>query len=370
VLPALVGALVGALVAAAVAGGIVNARERTTSTQPVAVARASSRLGGAKLDIHGVLAAVQPGVVSIGVEGTQTNGLRTGTFQAAGSGMVIEADGLVLTNAHVVNGANKITVSLSDGRELDADLVGSMPSNDVALVKIRNVSKLAVVRFGKSAALQVGDAVVAVGNALNLGSTPTVTTGIVSALHRSIQAEAGVQLDNLIQTDAAINPGNSGGPLVDPNGEVIGVNTAIAGCTQNGCSQNIGFALSIDSVVPLIDKLRTGGGEVRGGAFLGVSSSDLGDVVPEVRDRFGITRTSGAFVQQVVPGSGADQAGLQAGDVITEVDGRTVKGAADVGAIIQDHKPGDKVQLVYERNGKSTTTSATLGSKGVTRSGG
>ena len=337
-LPAVVGAVVGALVAAAVAGGIVAANDNRTSNQPAAVSRASSRLAGAKLDVHGVLAIVQPGVVSIGIEGTQTSGLRTGTFQAAGSGMVIDPSGLVLTNAHVVNGANKITVSLSDGREMPADLVGSMPSNDVALVKVRNVSGLDVVKFGRSAALQVGDSVVAVGNALNLGSTPTVTTGIVSALQRSIEAETGVQLENLIQTDAAINPGNSGGPLVDAAGEVIGINTAIA-----GSAQNIGFALSIDSVKPLIEKLRAGGGEVRGGAFLGVSTSDLRDVVAQVRDRLGITRDTGAFVQQVVPGSGADQAGLQAGDVITEVDGRTVKGAADVGAIIQDHKPGDKV---------------------------
>jgi putative serine protease PepD len=366
----LIGAVVGALVAAAVAGGIVAANDDGGSTQSVAVTRASSRLAGEKLDIHGVLAAVQPGVVSIGVEGIQSNGIRSGSFQAAGSGMVIDASGLVLTNAHVVNGASTITVSLSDGRALPADLVGSMTSNDVALVKIRNVSGLDTVKFGQSAALQVGDAVVAVGNALNLGSTPTVTTGIVSALHRTIEAETGVTLDNLIQTDAAINPGNSGGPLVDAEGDVIGVNTAIAGCTQNGCSQNIGFALSIDSVKPLIDTLKAGGGQVRGGAFLGVSTSDLSDVVAQVRDRFGITRDSGAFVQQVVPGSGADQAGLQPGDVITEVDGRSVKGAADVGAIIQDHKPGDKVKVVYERQGKSQTTTATLGSKGVPQTGG
>jgi S1-C subfamily serine protease len=362
--PALVGAVVGALVAAAVAGGIVAATDDGDSVRSVApaITRESSRLAGEQLEIAEVLDSVEHGVVSIKVAGPSSNAFGTGRFQAAGSGMIIDSTGLILTNAHVVSGATNITVVLFDGREVPADLVGSSPSNDVALVHARNVSGLDVVKLGDSSALQVGDAVVAVGNALNLGATPTVTTGIVSALHRTLDDDSGnIHLQDLIQTDAAINHGNSGGPLVDASGEVVGINTAIAG---EG-AQNIGFAISVNQVKPLIDKLRSGGGEVRGGAFLGVSSSDVSDVVPQVRERFNVDRDSGAFVTQVVPGSAADSAGLQAGDVIFEVDGRKVSGAASLASIVQDQSPGDKVQVKFDRDGKERTITVTLGSRGV-----
>jgi S1-C subfamily serine protease len=361
--PALAGGVVGALIAAAVAGGIVAADDDGSAGRPAALTRASSRLAGEKLDIRDVLERVEPGVVSINTEVAQATGLGLRSIPAAGSGIVIDDD-LVLTNAHVVSGASRITVSRSDGTEMAADLVGSLPSEDVALVRVRDPKGLEPVTLGDSSALQVGDEVVAVGNALNLGATPTVTTGIVSALHRSIEAES-ESLDDLIQTDAAINPGNSGGPLVNAAGEVIGVNTAIA-----GRAQNIGFALSIDSVKPLLERLRSGGGEVTGGAFLGVSTSDLADVVDAAKERFGIDREDGAFVQQVVPGSAAEEAGLELGDVIFEVDGRSVDGAADVGRIIQDKDPGDRVQIRYERDGEARTATATLGSRGVPQGAG
>jgi S1-C subfamily serine protease len=371
--PGLAGGVVGAVVAAAMAGGIVAASDdRDTGYSPApraAVSRPSSRLADGGLNVGEVLAAVEKGVVSIKVQGIQTDGLRTGVFEAAGSGMVIEPTGLVLTNAHVVNEANKIAVLLSDGRELPADLVSSAPSRDVALLQIRGGSDFDVVTLGASKELEVGDAVVAVGNALNLGATPTVTTGIVSALNRSIDAGARSQvvesLDQLIQTDAAINQGNSGGPLVNAAGQVVGINTAVA-----AEGQNIGFALSIDSVKPLIERLRAGNGEVVAGPFLGVSTVDLALVVPQVVDRLGITRTDGAFVQQVVPGSGAEAAGLQPGDVITQVNGRSVKEAADLVGIIQDRAAGDTIEIGFERRGQSRRASATLGSRGVPRSGG
>lgn len=371
--PALAGGVVGAMVAAAMAGGIVAASDdHDTGSSPTAaamVSRPSTRLADGLLTISRVLDAVEKGVVSINVQGIQTNGLRTGIFEGAGSGMVIDPTGLVLTNAHVVNGANTITVTLSDGREVPADLVSSVPSRDVALLQIRGGSDLDVVTLGTSKELAVGDAVVAVGNALNLGATPTVTTGIVSALNRSIDAGAQGQvvegLDQLIQTDAAINQGNSGGPLVNAAGQVVGINTAVA-----AEGQNIGFALSIDSVKPLIERLRTGKGEVVAGPFLGVSTVDLALVAPLVRDRLGITRTDGAFVQDVVAGSSAEAAGLQPGDVITQLAGESVEEAADVSRIIQDRRAGDKVEIRFEREGQSRTTSATLGSRGVPRTGG
>jgi S1-C subfamily serine protease len=362
--PALVGGIVGALIAAAVAGGIVAANDDDSSVRAAApsISRASSRLAGDKLDIAHVLDSVEHGVVSIKVQGPSNNILGTGSFEAAGSGMVIDSTGLILTNAHVVSGATNITAVLFDGREVPADLVGSAPSNDVALVHARNVSGLDVVKLGDSSALQVGDAVVAVGNALNLGATPTVTTGIVSALSRTLDDESGnIHLQDLIQTDAAINHGNSGGPLVDADGEVVGINTAIAG---EG-AQNIGFAISVNQVKPLIDKLRNGNGEVRGGAFLGVSSSDVADVVPQVKERFNVERDSGAFVTQVLAGSAADSAGIEPGDVIFEVDGRKVSGAASLASIVQDHSPGDKVQVKYDRDGETHTATVTLGSRGV-----
>ncbi|MCU1486306.1 MAG: trypsin-like serine protease with C-terminal domain [Actinomycetia bacterium] len=362
--PAIAGGIVGAIVAAGVAGGIVAATDdgSTTTTVPAALTRSSSKLAGEHLDVAGVLQKVQHGVVSIDVKGT-SNGVQA--FEAAGTGMIIDSAGLILTNSHVVEGANTIQVTLYDGTKLDADLVGRSSANDVALIQARSASGLEPVKFGSSSALQVGDDVVAVGNALNLGSTPTVTTGIVSALGRDISADNGESLTDLIQTDAAINHGNSGGPLVNASGEVIGINTAVA-----ADGQNIGFAISIDAVQPLIEKLRNGGGDVKAGAFLGVRTSNLDDVVPQVKERLGITTDKGAFITSVVPGSGADGAGLQPGDVITEVDGRSVTTNTDVGGIIQSHKAGDRVEIRYQRDGETKTTQATLGSQEVQQAGG
>ncbi|MGH9183405.1 MAG: S1C family serine protease [Acidimicrobiales bacterium] len=348
----------GALVAAAVTGGIVAATD--DGEGPARARGPNLELSGQPLDVQGVLDAVEPGVVAIKVAGTRAGPLGPSQVAGAGSGMIIEPDGLILTNAHVVGGATSISVSLADGREVRADLVGSVPSSDVALVRARDVDDLVPVRLGDSSTLQVGDDVVAVGNALNLGDRPTVTTGIVSALNRSIEAETGDRLDDLIQTDAAINRGNSGGPLVNAAGEVIGVNTAIA-----GGAENIGFALDINSVKPLIDDVRAGGGEVRGGAFLGISSVDLDQVSAAVLDRLGIEGDGGAFVAQVFPGSAAEQAGLQPGDLIVAVDGEEVSGSDDVGSAIAGRQPGDEVQIRYFRGGDERTANAVLGSRGV-----
>jgi S1-C subfamily serine protease len=317
------------------------------------------QLDGEELDIQGVINAVQPGVVSIRVE---TAALGPGCQQAvgAGSGMVIEPDGLVLTNAHVVACAATITVGMADGREVPADLVGSLPSSDVALVQARDVAGLETVTLGESSAMQVGDDVVAVGNALNLGASPTVTTGIVSALNRIITEPNGETLESLIQTDAAINPGNSGGPLVNAFGEVIGVNTAVA-----GGAENIGFALSMDSVKPLIDLLRNGGGEVRAGAYLGIASLDLDNVNPQALDRLGIDRADGALVVEVQPGTAADAAGLAAGDLIVAIGDEPIATSAEVSAAIVGREPGEEVEIRFVRNGQEQTATVSLGSRGV-----
>jgi serine protease Do len=357
--PALVGALVGALVAALATVGALAVLDREVATP---AERANLQLRGEPLDIGEVLAAVQPGVVAL-----RTEGLRAGRFGAdpsvvegAGTGMVIDPDGLILTNNHVIAGATSITAMLADGREVPATLVGGFASNDVALIQAQGVSDLPTVVLGTSSEMEVGDDVVAVGNALALGTKPTVTTGIVSALARSIRAENGQTLEQLIQTDAAINPGNSGGPLVNALGEVIGVNTAIA-----GNAEGIGFALAIDSLKPLLDELRNGGGEVRGGAFLGVSTADIDDVASEMIDQLGITADEGAFVTRVVPGTAAAAAGLRQGDVIVGIDGRPVASAADVVAAIVAKDPGEEVSIRYQRAGELRSATATLGSVDV-----
>jgi S1-C subfamily serine protease len=266
---------------------------------------------------------------------------------------------MVLTNAHVVEGAQSIEVDFADGRTAEARLLGSVPSADVALVKAEGLSQpVTPAELGTSADLQVGDDVVAIGNALNLGEAPSVTTGIVSALSRSITAPSGDSLDNLIQTDAAINPGNSGGPLVNARGQVVGVNTAIL-----ADAQNIGFALSIDSIRSIVDDLEAGRKVEQTRPVLGVETVDVAGVDPAVISRFGITATSGAFVQKVTAGSGAATAGVQQGDVIVKVDGKRIRTAEDVGQNVRTKKPGDSVVLVWQRGGTEQSGTATLGSR-------
>ncbi len=353
-------ALVGGLVGAIVAGGLTGAAlwDRAGDDGPVGTqvrtegqpARPSATIPDDGLDIRAILDKVGPSVVSI------HTGSRDG--DAAGSGIVLSEDGLVLTNAHVVAGARTIEVDFADGRTAQARLVGSVVENDVALVQAEDLAEPVVpADLGSSADLQVGDDVVAIGNALNLGEAPSVTTGIVSALGRSIRSPNGDTLVDLIQTDAAINPGNSGGPLVNSSGQVVGVNTAIL-----ADAQNIGFALSIDSITSIVDDLRAGR-EVRNTRpMLGVESLDVAMVDRTVIDRFSITATSGAFVQRVQQGSGAAEAGLQAGDVIIGVDGRRIRTAADVGQAVRQHQPGERIEIVIERAGQERTVTAVLGS--------
>lgn len=364
----LMGAIAGAVVAALVSGAIVTIADRRDDKKTATDTSASAPViatNGSGLDVHAVLAAVQDAVVAINVDIQSETVFGSQTGRGAGTGMVIESDGLILTNNHVVEDATSITVTLADGTDVDADLVGSIPSNDVALVRVRNAHGLDTVTFGSSSAARVGDPVVAIGNALGLGGTPSTTAGIVSALGRELDAENGEHLQDLIQTDAAIYPGNSGGPLVNASGQVIGVNTAIARGPEGVGSENLGFALPIDQLKPLIEELKQGGGEVRGGAFLGVRTLDIGDVQPAIIDRFGITTDHGALVGEVLTGSGAEDAGLQVGDVIVAIDGHKVDTAADVGEVVAASSPGDRVRITIERGGEEKTIVATLGSRGV-----
>ncbi len=286
--------------------------------------------------------------------------IHTGTREgeAAGSGIVLSEDGLVLTNAHVIEGATVIEVDFADGQTVEARVLGSAPEADVAIVQASGLDGAVVpAELGSSGDLLVGDDVVAIGNALNLGAEPSVTTGIVSQTGRSISAPDGTVLDDLIQTDAAINPGNSGGPLINAAGQVVGVNTAIL-----ADAQNIGFALEIDSIRDLIDDLRAGKEAQKDRAVLGVATLDVARIDNDVADRFSVTATSGAFVQDVTAGSGADVAGLEAGDVILEVDGRRIRTSEDVGQVVRSMEAGDSITLVIERGGIEQSVNATLGS--------
>ncbi|MCU1354623.1 MAG: protease family protein [Acidimicrobiales bacterium] len=321
------------------------------------VAAASTTTAGASapsstLDIRRILDVAQPSVVSI-----QT-GSANSIFGAAGSGVVISKDGLILTNAHVIEGASDISVRFNDGTASAAKVVGRSKAHDIALIKVARAD-LTPARLGSSANLRVGDDVVAIGNALNLGGDPSVTRGIVSAKDRSI-SDGKTSLDHLIQTDAAINPGNSGGPLVDASGDVVGINTAII----DG-AQNVGFSIAIDSVQDLIAQLKAGGGDSAGAAtaVLGVSSLDVNssEVSDATRRQYGVTATAGAFIVQVDPAGAASAAGIEQGDVVVDLDGAAISGAQDLTDAVGARKPGDRVHVTVERKGQRRTFEVTLG---------
>jgi putative serine protease PepD len=243
------GALAGALAASLVSTAWFRASDEPAPVSaPTAVPTAVTSTTG---DVHSVVEKAQASVVAIEFQTTSRRGPYTVQGSGAGSGVIISSDGMVLTNAHVVESASNLTVTLSDGTKYDAVVVGSDSSRDIALLQLQGATNLSAATLGSSDSLRVGDSVVAIGNALGLDGTLTVTSGIVSAKDRSLTSSDDSVLANLIQTDTAINSGNSGGPLLNMFGEVVGINTAII---QD--SQNLGFAIAIDSIKPLIDTLQ------------------------------------------------------------------------------------------------------------------
>jgi serine protease Do len=355
--------LLAALIGALVGGGIVAATQN--DDKPASTTSSFGRNGSViakPQDIQQILERVQPGVVSI-----KTQAFQLGVFgdaipqSGAGTGMIVSDDGKVLTNAHVVRGATTIKVTLFNEKDArDADLLGIDPAADVAVVKIRDASNLPTVKFGSSKDLRVGDDVLAIGNALALPGGPSVTEGIVSAKDRSI-GTGDEQLESLIQTDAAINPGNSGGPLVNANGEVVGMNTAVIQSAGAALAQNIGFAIAVDTIKPLLTKLENGkGGVVSGQTFLGVSSTT---VTPEIKQRFDLPVDKGAIISEVVIGSPAESAGFQPGDVITKFGDKNITSAEDLVSAVRAAKPGDKVEVQYVRGQSKKSATVTLGSR-------
>jgi serine protease Do len=266
-----------------------------------------------------------------------------------GSGFVIDANGTILTNYHVVDGAEKITVTLADGKSHEAKVIGKDQKSDIAVVKIEAGRELPAAQLGDSDRLEVGEWVMAIGNPFGLDHT--VTSGIVSAKGRNIGQGP---YDNFIQTDASINPGNSGGPLINLRGEVVGINTAIF--SQSGGNIGIGFAIPANSVKELLPQLRDKGKVVRG--FIGVS---IQKVTPEIADSLSLKQARGALVSDVIKGGPAERAGLKVGDIITEFDRREIKDSADLPIQVARVTPGTSVQIKILRDGKETTQPITVG---------
>ena len=272
-----------------------------------------------------------------------------------GSGFIISADGYVMTNNHVVNGADEIFVKFSDGRELEAKLVGNDPDVDIAILKIQSKETFKPVEFGNSDSISVGQWAIAFGNPLGLNDTMTV--GIVSAKGRS---SLGIEkIENFIQTDAAINQGNSGGPLVDISGKVIGINTAIY--SPSGGSIGIGFAIPANLAVNIKDSIIKTGKVER--AFLG---TELQDLNPQLVKQFNLSTSNGVLVTNVTEGSPAEKAGLKSGDVITQVNDSKISSASQLVAQIASLKIGSDISLTYIRDGKTYKVNTTLTKKAET----
>ena len=354
------GTVVGAVLATAVVGGLAgaggatfvvrsdrpNGRNPSLTLSPGVATPRDTTPG----TVAAIAREVVPAVVSIEVDG------------GGGSGVIIAKDGYIVTNEHVVAGSDEISVTLADGTRADATLVGADEDTDLAVVKI-NGSDLPVAAFGRSNDLQVGDPVVVIGSPLGLAGT--VTSGIISALHRSLDLPgSGTLLVDAIQTDAAINPGNSGGALVDREGRLIGISTAIASISGGGVlggsggNIGVGFAIPVDEARAVAEQLIRTGRATH--PYLGISGNDL---TAETAQRFGLAARQGALVMEVVAGGGAERAGLRARDVIVRLGDEKVGSMGDLIAAIRSRRVGETVEVAYVRDGNEATVRVTLGEK-------
>jgi putative serine protease PepD len=332
----------GAGIYAAASSGTVNTPTASTAVptaQPAAVKTTVANLTQ-------LYDNVTPGVVDITVTSSAAGnnlGPGGGTTQAEGTGFVVDTAGHIVTNQHVVDGATSITVRFKSGKAVKATLVGTDPSTDIAVIKVDvPAGDLHPLTYGTSSTVQPGQEVAAIGSPFGLAET--MTSGIVSAIDRTIQAPNNYSIAGAIQTDAPINHGNSGGPLLDMNGEVVGVNAQIQ--SDSGGNEGVGFAIPIDAVKSVANTL-IAGGKVQH-AFLGIHVGDAANA-------------AGAQVSSVESGSPAAKAGVKAGDVITAIDGKTITTADDLTAAIGSRAPNDKVTLTVIRGGKTVTLDVTLG---------
>jgi S1-C subfamily serine protease len=390
VVPLLLAALLGGGVAAGVTTFLADGDHDTTTVIRQPAIAASSANGDSRSNVAEGLTAADiyqryaPGVVFVRSEVTQQTDNPFAPFggtqqsEATGSGFVIDSSGDILTNNHVIDGATagSITVQFADKKTLKAAVVGKDPSTDLALLKVDpDGLDLKALPLGSSKDVHVGDPTIAIGNPFGLDRT--LTTGVVSALQREIQAPNGFAIKDVIQTDAAINPGNSGGPLIDAAGRVIGINSQIetGGNGANG-SVGIGFAVPIDTAKQILDSLKSG--QTIQHAYLGVTSLTVDGQL----DALNLPVDHGALVQSVQQGSPADLAGLKAGDlqaqlqgqtsndpvvlggdIITKVDGKTITSSAQLAQLVSAHKPGEKVKMEIVRKKDTQSVTVTLGKR-------
>ena len=305
-----------------------------------------------------VAAEVGPSVVQINVEVTRDTPFGTRRGEGVGSGVIYRENGYIITNAHVVEGAREVSVSFADGSTEPAEVVGSDPNTEIAVVRV-NRNDLPAADFDPEEEPIVGQLAVAIGSPS--GFEATVTAGVVSALSREFppqltggDPQAARALVDLIQTDAAISPGNSGGALANRDGEIIGINVAYLPPAQTG-AVNIGFAIPYDTAVSVADQLIETG-EVSS-PYLGV---DVADLSPEDARRFGLEVESGSIVETVEPGSAADEAGVRAGDIIVTLEDDRIESTLDLLGALRDYQPGDTVQLTVVRDGDELTLDVTL----------
>ena len=310
-------------------------------------------LAGEELPTVEVVKILAPSIVQI-----VTESLGMGMFnqpvpsRGVGTGVILDEQGHILTNNHVIATTQSLTVTLSNGDSLPAEIVGADLITDTAVIRIE-ATGLQPAKLGNSSDLQVGEDVIAIGHALGLPGGPTVSKGVVSALGRSIDTEAQNTMVDLIQTDAAINPGNSGGALVNTRGEVIGINTAII----QG-SQGIGFTINIDDAKVVVAQLILMGYVERG--FLGITPMNL---TPGIANQVGVPLTEGIFLVRSLLGTAADSAGLKEGDVIVEMGGQPIRNTGELSKFLIDHLPGETVDIVYFRGAERIETQATLGER-------
>ena len=314
-----------------------------SSNEPVATAPSTNDAEPA-MNVAEVLKIIEPSVVTI-IAITEGG---TNPGRATGTGVVITSDGDILTNDHVVDGANKVSVLfVGDTEPTQATVLAVDVGNDLALIHVDKTGLTPAV-FADPDSIDIGDEVVAVGFALDLDGGPTVTSGIVSALNRTIVSGDGA-LDGLIQTDTAISSGNSGGPLVNTRGQVIGINTAVFQSSSEVAANNVGFSISVAEALPVIEELRAqANGQARTEGYLGVSVLDRND------------GGLGAVIAEVSPGSPADLAGMEVDDVVIEADGSPVDGQPALVAAIRDKSPGDSIKIDVLRDGERITLTATL----------
>ena len=296
------------------------------------------------VDVAAVVERIGPSVVTVVAD--SSGGLGAG--RSTGTGVVITSDGEILTNSHVVEGSDDVSVLFGDSIDpIPAEVLAADPGNDLALLKI-DLDGLTPAVFADPESISIGDEVVAVGFALDLDGGPTVTRGIVSALNRTI-ANADGALDGLIQTDAAISSGNSGGPLLNSSGEVVGINTAVFQSSMNTAANNVGFAISVGEALPVIETLRDlAGGDSRVEGYLGVGLEDRQD------------GGRGAVITEVGDDSPASLAGIEPGDIVVDVDGTPIDGQGALIAAIRDRSPGDTIAIEVLRGSSRLTLTATL----------